>query len=158
MPPISDDEATRFNRTLLEFDELSQTILKGHLMLEGLLTSILEQLVGRGTSISGALDEARLSFHQKSKLVRAACSDRCPPETWRALAKLNTLRNQMAHALDSPKIPPLIDDLCREIHVDPTTQPEVRHTKEFQIEMVALALIFMYGDLRKLNEQLHEKA
>jgi hypothetical protein len=158
MTLISDEEASRFNRTLLEFDELSQTILKGHLMLEGLLDSILEQLLGRGSPIGGALDEARLSFHQKTRLVRAACRDRCPPETWRTLAKLNGLRNQMAHTLDSPKIPSLIDELCKEIHVDPATQPDVRHTKEFQIEMVAIALAFAYGDLRKLNEQLHEKA
>jgi len=157
MAPISDEEATRFNRTLLEFDELSQTILKGHLMLEGLLDSILEQLLGSGRPISGAVDEARLSFHQKTKLVRAACSDRCASETWRSLAKLNSLRNQMTHTLDSPKIPGLVDELCREIHVDPSTQPDVRHTKEIQVEIVAIALAFAYGDLRKLNEELRDK-
>ena len=41
MPAMSDEEATRFNRTLMEFDELSQSILKGHLMIEEQLTAIL---------------------------------------------------------------------------------------------------------------------
>jgi hypothetical protein len=126
-------------------------------MLEGLLDSILDELLGPGTPIGGALDEARLSFYQKTKLVRAACSDRCPPETWQILSKLNGLRNEMAHTLDSPKIPSLIDDLCKAIHVDPATQPKTRHTKEFQIEMVAIALAFGYGDLRKINEELRKK-
>ena len=41
MPAMSDEEATRFNRTLMEFDELSQSILKGNLMIEEQLTAIL---------------------------------------------------------------------------------------------------------------------
>ncbi len=69
---MSDEEATRFNRTLMEFDELSQSILKGHLMIEEQLTAILEHLVGGGGPVGDALDEVRLSFHQKAELFAIA--------------------------------------------------------------------------------------
>ena len=82
---MSDEEATRFNRTLMEFDELSQSILKGHLMIEDQLTAILEHLVGRGGPVGDALDEVRLSFHQKAKLVRAAYPHGCDAGTWLGL-------------------------------------------------------------------------
>ena len=65
MPAMSDEEAPRFNRTLMEFDELSQSILKGHLMIEEQLTAILEHLVGRGGPVGDALDEVRLSFSRR---------------------------------------------------------------------------------------------
>jgi hypothetical protein len=158
MPAISDDEATRFNRTLMEFDELSQSILKGHLLIEEQLTAILEHLVGRGGPVGDALDEVRLSVHQKAKLVRAAYADGCHAGTWLALKRLNALRNEMAHSLHSRKIPDLIEQLCKDMHINPNTQPPLRDSKDVQIETFVIALIFVSGDLRKLYEQLHGEA
>jgi len=161
MPAMSDEEATRFNRTLMEFDELSQSILKGHLMIEEQLTAILEHLVGGGGPVGDALDEVRLSFHQKAKLVRAAYPYDCHADTWLGLKRLNALRNEMVHSLHSPKIPDLIEQLCKDVHIDPNTQPplpSLRDSKDVQIEMFATALIFVYGDLRKLYEQLRGRA
>ena len=47
------------------------------------------------------------------------------------------------------------------MHIDPNTQPPLpplRDLKDVQIEMFAIALIFVYGDLRKLYEQLRGEA
>ena len=67
---------------------------------------------------------------------------------------MNALRNEMVHSLHSPKIPDLIEQLCKDVHIDPNTQPPLRDSKDVQIEMFAIGLIFVYGDLRKLYEQL----
>ncbi len=158
MPAMSDEEAPRFNRTLMEFDELSQSILKGHLMIEEQLTAILEHLVGRGGPVGDALDEVRLSFHQKAKLVWAAYPDGCDAGTWLALTRLNKLRNEMAHSLHSPKIPGLIEQFCKDMHINPNTRPPLpplRDSKVVQIETFVIALIFVSSDLRKLYERLH---
>ena len=41
--------------------------------------------------------------------------------------------------------------------IDPNQQREVRHTREFQIEMVALAVTFAYGALRQLHDNLRQE-
>jgi len=142
------DKAGRFNKALMVFDEFSQAVLKGHLLLEEELSVILAKKIGNHEVIS----EAKLSFFQKLKLVQAAYGQQIPPETWLAMEKLNSLRNQMAHSLDSPKVSKLVSELVVAFKLKASAG--IAHTREFQIEMVALALIQLYGELNQLKEKL----
>ncbi len=63
----------------------------------------------------------------------------------------------MAHTLDSPKFL-VLSTSCVEKFMWIRRHSLTCDTRKFQIEMVAIALTFAYGDLRKLNEELHENA
>lgn len=79
--------------------DLALMILKGHLVIEQQLTSILAHHVQQPT----ALADARLSFSQKLAVVRAMCP-RYTIDVWEFPRLLNTLRNDYAHELEPPKL------------------------------------------------------
>jgi len=149
----SNEMAERFTRSLMVFDELSQTILKGHLLLEEELSMILDSTIGGPDIIS----EAKLTFFQKLKLVQAAFCDEISPETWGAIEKLNSLRNQMAHQVESPRIPKLISEIVTILKLKIEDHVSIASTRECQIELVAMSLILTYNDLIKLKERLPAK-
>jgi hypothetical protein len=150
MPQTLSEKSERFHKALVVFDEFSQTVLKGHLLLEEELSAILAKKIGDHEVVS----EAKLTFFQKLKLVQAAYGQEIPSETWLAIEKLNSLRNQMAHSLDSPKVSKLISELVAVLKLKTGAHAGIAHTREFQMEMVALALIQAYGELDQLNEKL----
>ena len=76
-------------------------ILKGHLLIEELLDTLITKTLKKPT----ALKDARLSFIQKSCLAHSILGDiKNIDHFWSAIKKLNTLRNEIAHNLESRKI------------------------------------------------------
>jgi len=82
-----------------EFDELSLLILKGHLLVEEALNSIIEKFVFHPEP----LEETRLGFAQKVHLARSLSLDEQNNSMWALVLALNSLRNEIAHSLHSPK-------------------------------------------------------
>lgn len=80
--------------------ELSLIVLKGHLLLEQLLTA----LISHYARSSADLSEARLQFTQKVALVKAFVVFPFPSEFWGLLKVLNQLRNDFAHELQPKKL------------------------------------------------------
>lgn len=89
--------AKRFREELDQVDELVHTLLKGHLLIEEVLSSILEKLAFHPQHLT----EARLTFKQKVVLCRSLCLDQDQCGTWELILAINSLRNELAHRLKS---------------------------------------------------------
>ena len=87
-------------------DDLILITLKGHLIIENLLGMILTRLLDieslPGESESNRKKEDKLEFNQKLQLVQAVVIARDPKpnaDLFCAIAKLNSIRNSLAHKL-----------------------------------------------------------
>jgi hypothetical protein len=80
-------------------DETAQIVLKGHLLIEESLESIISTFVFHPEFV----EMAKLSFAQKLSIARAMSLNEHENEMWEIAAKLNSLRNEIAHKLYSPK-------------------------------------------------------
>jgi len=87
-----DEKAQKALRLLPKGSDLTLIILKGHLMLEEQLNAFLASFPIHPK----ALPDARLTFHQKLRVIRAFSF--APSEkSWRLAEELNRLRNKIAH-------------------------------------------------------------
>jgi hypothetical protein len=83
-----------------ESEDLSLVVAKTHLILEQHLTALIAHYCPRPRF----LPDARLKFSQKLYLVRALVLMPINDEIWAALKLLNTIRNDLAHNLEPPKL------------------------------------------------------
>jgi hypothetical protein len=77
---------------------MEMIVLKGHLLVEQLLTALLSH----HCHTSAALRDANLRFYQKMHLVKAMISPLFPDECWQWVELINQLRNDFAHELEPP--------------------------------------------------------
>jgi hypothetical protein len=89
----------KFKKHLQYVDETVQIVLKGHLLIEEVLDSILKTFVFH----SQFVDAASLRFAQKVNLARALSLDEHENDLWNLAISLNTLRNELAHSLHDDK-------------------------------------------------------
>jgi len=95
-----------FERHLARIDELTHTILKGHLLVEEALTKALYAAFPN----SSHLNRGSFRFFQKIQLLRAI--SKFPDDSlWEMILALNSLRNEVAHSLDSPKLNDKVADV-----------------------------------------------
>ena len=80
-------------------DESALVILKGHLVIEETLGEIISTFVFHGEHLEGA----RITFAQKVAIARTMSLDEHNNEMWNLVLAINSLRNELAHALQSPK-------------------------------------------------------
>lgn len=78
-------------------DDVSLLVLRGHLLIEELLEKIITNIVAH----KEILDKANLSFYTKATIARAMCWDQHENEMWELIFVFNTLRNELAHSLNS---------------------------------------------------------
>jgi hypothetical protein len=90
----------RFAREMEQPDPSAHIVLKGHLMIEEWLTRNIAQHMFHPEHM---LDGARLSFAQKLALCRTFALRKDKLGMWELIAAVNSLRNELAHALDSAK-------------------------------------------------------
>jgi hypothetical protein len=136
-------EADRITRLLMEFDEFSQTAIKGHLLIEERLSQILDLAIGKPEILS----KARLTFVQKLRLVQAMSFLDPNDDMWETALVLNRLRNEMAHRLDSPKIDDIMKDIYRLVQMSPAPGDSPQKVDAIKMESLALAVIFAHGFL-----------
>jgi hypothetical protein len=78
----------------------THSLLRAHLLFEQLLDAFL----GRTLTHPSALSDARLTFSQKLAVAKAAATSIGPSHwTWQAVARLNKIRNALAHS-PGPKL------------------------------------------------------
>ncbi|WP_162917474.1 hypothetical protein [Dongia deserti] len=99
MPETLDELRRRFEKHLRHVDETTLVVLKAHLLIEEMLDSIISSFVFHPKFI----EAANLRFAQKISVARSMSLDEHENEMWEIAVKLNSLRNELAHALDSPK-------------------------------------------------------
>lgn len=100
-----------FQKHLTEVDELSQIVLKGHLIIESALDNIIEIIFFHPEHIL----EKRFAFLQKVAVCRSLCLRRDRETTWDVIEAVNAVRNEVAHRLDRAKFKPKMDRL-RELY------------------------------------------
>ena len=94
-----------FEKHLASIDELTHVVLKGHLLLEKAINQAIDATFPNPQYIS------KLNFSQKYNLLRAVDVQLHTDPIWDLIAALNTLRNDVAHSLDSPKTAIRIESL-----------------------------------------------
>lgn len=97
MTNVHNRNIQRLQEHLRYVDELSLIVLKGHLILEEQLDRILSTLVFHSDHLLGA----NLRFVQKVSLARSVSLDEDNNPIWDLILAINTLRNELSHALES---------------------------------------------------------
>jgi hypothetical protein len=80
---------------------------------------VLNELVGLVLPHSQELDNARLSFYQRACVVKAALPSK-QNDCWQLVFALNSIRNDLAHNLEPPKLQAHLLELFR---LDKQAQP-----------------------------------
>ena len=102
MTPINDPHLAlqkKFVEHFATVDATAQIVLKGHLLIEETLDSILGKFVFH----SAHLESANLRFAQKIDLARSVSLDEHNNEMWELVKAINSLRNELSHSLKSAK-------------------------------------------------------
>jgi hypothetical protein len=94
-----DARQKRFLEQMEQVDEDVLVVLKGHLLIEEALTRI----IGKFVFHPDLVDHLRLRFAQRVDLARSLSIDESRNSMWELISALNMLRNEFAHALESPK-------------------------------------------------------
>jgi hypothetical protein len=94
MTPLADRSLRRFTEELAIVDEVANSVLKGHLLIDAVLAACVPN--------QSYLEDLRLGFAQKVQLARAFAkhgADQDP--TWSLILQINSTRNDLAHKLQS---------------------------------------------------------
>ncbi len=95
---ISSKQIQKFHRVLKRIPAKAEPVmkvLKGHVLIEALLRSI----VAKRMQHPQALTDARLNCHQYICLAHGVCGDEIESWVWTALTSLDAIRNELASGL-----------------------------------------------------------
>ncbi len=95
MPTLADIQA-KLTEELRYVDDVAQIVLKGHLVMEELMSEALSTFLLH----EEFLEPARLQFYQKLNLCRGISTSEHKHNMWNLIGAVNTLRNQLSHSLD----------------------------------------------------------
>lgn len=96
----------RFMEHMPPKEDTELGLLKGHLLIEEVLTKLIE----RSTKNPKYLLDAKLNFAQKIYLARSLDGLDRNEWVWGALRKLNNARNKLAHGLDRELIACMLEE------------------------------------------------
>src|SRR5664279_2048375 len=89
----------QFREHMEEIDEVAQSVLKGHLILEGALDNIIGLIFFHPELVFGS----RITFYQKVQMVRAYALQEQDFPMWKLVFAINELRNEIAHRLEGER-------------------------------------------------------
>ena len=96
LPKSTTKQLTDLVHEIESVDQLSQVVLKGHLVLEQALVRIISTFVHHPDHLP-----SRLQFAQRVSIARSMSLDQADNSMWKLVLALNKLRNTLAHSLDS---------------------------------------------------------
>ena len=105
---------TRFIEHLPRNGDLELSLLKCHLLVEEVLT----KLILDSTKHPNYVQKARLTFAQKTSLARSVSNLEHRTWLWRAIAKLNDARNELAHGLSVEDIKAKLEEFVRFVEAE----------------------------------------
>lgn len=106
------NRTVRFMKLLPNQNDNTLVILKGHLLVEELITAILKESLNKCNPI-GILINERTQFNKMIELLWALHPNRLENASWTALKKLNTIRNLMAHNIEPKGLSDKIDEFTK---------------------------------------------
>ncbi len=133
----------RVRRHLPPIGSFDLLILKGHLLIE----EQLDALIAAFSRDARPLKTARLTFFQKLCVAEALCGS-LPVSKF--IRQLNTLRNDLAHNLDTENIEARVDELLRidreeEFQRRASTRQRASHLRGALVYTIALLIGFVDG-------------
>lgn len=118
-------------------------VLKGHLLVELLLTEFIESRFPKSVHI----EEEQFRFPQRVALARALGPLGSNDWVWGALAKLNAVRNALAHHLDHPKAQEKLDAFIASVSKDDSPNSPADDVVSFgPLPSALIALYFGLAD------------
>lgn len=133
----------------LDFDDDGvEVILKGHLLIEGLLEKILESSVQNAKMLS----KANLSHYKLACLVQAIHDNKCKAWVWKAVFDLNSIRNKLSHKLEYPGIEDIVEDFIELVRTKGNGTIEVGN--EFNFSELSMAILNVHSELWHLFDEL----
>ena len=125
-------------------DATAQIVLKGHLLIEEALDTILGKFVFH----SEYFESANLRFAQKIDLARSVSLADQNNEMWELVIAINSLRNELSHSLKSVKRQQKTQRVI-EVYLKLLGDPEVaaRHKSESEEVVLMWAASFFLGFL-----------
>lgn len=97
---VSDEQWERYRQLLPKSDDVSLVVLKGHLIIEEMLYSIVEEHCANPSPLA----DARLSFGQLVHIVHALVKLPVSKTCWKAIGLLNSIRNSLVHNLEPKEL------------------------------------------------------
>ena len=94
----------------LPTSDLSLIVLKGHLLIEELLYTIVQSSL---TAHPASIVDARLSFYQLAQIAMAATYEERLANVWNAIFAVNKIRNTLAHNLEPKNLEKVIRAFAR---------------------------------------------
>ncbi|WP_175192594.1 hypothetical protein [Achromobacter deleyi] len=154
MTTYAHDLAQRFFGIMPSSPDIELTLLKGHLLIEEVLTAIVRAGVQRPEH----LQFDRMQFHAKAKLARAVFKGPEDSWVWKALGLLNAARNSLAHGLDTNETADLIKRFeafvrSQEAQIGMSTvEGDAELTVQVRWAIFALySRLIVFGDVREPN-------
>ncbi len=142
-------------RLLPKGRDLTLIILKGHLLVEEELNDFLVHCSFQPT----ALEDARLTFLQKLRVVRAFYPLRQTAKEWALAEDLNKLRNKISHHAEVLDLSSLVDHL---VAADKSQQAHHhargRVTRAEKLRRVIIHLVAFFSVLTETMSDMHEVA
>src|SRR5690606_34569265 len=90
-----DEIRTRFTDQLHQVDDVVRVVLKGHLVMEEIMTEAIRTFLLHGEFV----EPARLQFQQELQPCKAMSVSDQKNEMWALISSVNSLRNQLSHSL-----------------------------------------------------------
>ena len=151
-----------FTKELSAIDELTQAVLKGHLLIERDLDEIIALLFFHPEYILQC--RSRFGFDRKVALLRALVPRTHELPVWEMMAAVNELRNVVAHSLSADRRKEKMDAV-RQLYLSTTIDPDIievfRHAAD---HLVAISVYGICGgfldhlkeDMTRLRERINE--
>jgi hypothetical protein len=142
-----DERTQRFLSLLPRTGDPLVILLKGHLLLEEQLYSILRAWIPDSSNV----EKARLSFNQKLYLARGIVGSLTTRNAWwDALQELNGIRNKLAHQTEPGDIDALTSELIKICESDDGFELICRKPVFHGITKLHNALLFLSSTLNAL--------
>jgi hypothetical protein len=149
---VTPPEESRLLRLLPKGRDLTLIILKGHLLVEEQLSSFLVNCAFR----PDALEDARLTFVQKLRVVRAFYPLRQTADEWRIAEDLNKLRNKISHHAEVLDLNSLVDRLVASAKPARSQRAKARTTRAEKLRHVIIHLVAFFTVLTETMSDMHE--
>ena len=101
-PDVTDHQIDAFRRLLMHLpghSDLDLVVLKGHLLIEEQLHTIIKERMKKPEALN--LESSNWGFDHVLSLAEALCGEEVHHDVWQFLRKLNKVRNDLAHKLES---------------------------------------------------------
>ena len=120
-------------------------ILKGHLLIEEQVTSIIRQNV----EDFAPLETARLSFDQKLRVAKAIGGELFSDASFDAARAINKMRNKIAHQPEPPDLQAMIDEFLADHGSYPALVEELKDytTRRSKLKAMIAFLLGRFGSI-----------